>query len=165
MYLHCDITNAAPIVRYGHDTNMALCIHTSKLLHPYLSVSEAHNIIGPGIRRDFWFLIIKLVSGVFIYQNKGNFVEIYIINVNKLFSVTFYFMKQFNVFFYPIISQIMGGHHLMACYKLNAIIYSEIICYQELFSILQYLDLKEKKHRVTYKTFLITDHKIIDIQK
>ena len=24
---------------------------------------------------------------------------------------------------------------------------------------------ERKKHRVTYKTFLITDHKIIDIQK
>ena len=112
MYLHCDITNAAPIVRYGHDTNMALCIHTSKLLHPYLPVTDAHDIIGPGIRRDFWFLIIKLVSGVFIYRNKGNFVEIYVINVNKLFSEMFYFMKQFNVFYYPIISLIMGGHHL-----------------------------------------------------
>ena len=45
---------------------------------------------------DTLFSIIELVSGVFIYQNKGNFVEIYVINVNKLFSVTFESMKPFN---------------------------------------------------------------------
>ena len=70
------------------------------------------TVLVHGIRREFWFLRIKLVSGVFIYQNKGNFLEIYVINVNKLFSVTFYFMKLFNIFYYPIFSQIMGGHHM-----------------------------------------------------
>ena len=49
-----------------------------------------------GYEGIFVFLIIELVSGVFIYQNKGNFVEIYVINVNKLFSVTFESMKPFN---------------------------------------------------------------------
>ena len=70
---------------------------------------ERSNAYSPW---DTLFSRIKLVSGVFIYQNKGNFLEIYVINVNKLFSVTFYFMKLFNIFYYPIFSQIMGGHHM-----------------------------------------------------
>ena len=37
--------NELTIEKYGNDTNMAFCIHASKLLHHYLSVTEAHNKI------------------------------------------------------------------------------------------------------------------------
>ena len=63
MYLDCDIMNAAPIVRYGHDTNMPLCIHTSKLLRKALATAAlrrayddaAHDVALHAAIFNFYF--------------------------------------------------------------------------------------------------------------
>ena len=99
---------------------------------------------------DTLFSRIKLVSGVFIYQNKGNFLEIYVINVNKLFSVTFYFMKLFNIFYHPFFLKLWVGTicffmlSTKCCYLLRNNMLIGIILYVTLF--------KFKRKNIEYHT-------------